>query len=62
MAHDSVVLVLRGVAEGLGLDGLAAVEADGLAAVEADGLAAVEAASGSVRNASISRFVAADAA
>ena len=54
MAHDSVVLVLRGVAEGLGLDGLAAVEADGLAAVEA--------ASGSVRNASISRFVAADAA
>jgi 2,3-bisphosphoglycerate-dependent phosphoglycerate mutase len=43
VAHDSVVLVLRGVVEGLGLDGLAAVEA----------------AHGSVRNASVSRFTAA---
>ena len=42
VAHDSVVLVLRGVVEGLGIDGLAAVEAE----------------AGSVRNASISRFVA----
>jgi broad specificity phosphatase PhoE len=42
VAHDSVVLVLRGVIEGL----------------DHDGLAAVQARSGSVRNASVSRFVA----
>ena len=42
VAHDSVVLVLRGVVEGLDIAGMAAVEAE----------------SGSVRNASISRFAA----